>query len=108
MYNRIRNNYKTRIAKIVAELCGYDIKRIKSETSFSYDLGMDSLEITELFLRVEKEFNVFIPDAESEKLKTVDDVVKYIIGSKQKTNVLSKIQNVKHLRLKRFIKNRIR
>ena len=48
------------------------------ETTFIEDLGADSLDIVELIMALEEEFDLEIPDAEAEKIVTVNDVVEYI------------------------------
>ena len=48
------------------------------EASFIYDLGADSLDIVELVMALEEEFDMEIPDADAEKVVTVGDVVDYI------------------------------
>ena len=48
------------------------------ESKFTEDLGCDSLDILEIVLSVEKEFNISIPDAKMDHLKTVQDLVNYV------------------------------
>jgi acyl carrier protein len=48
------------------------------EASFIEDLGADSLDIVELVMEFEKEFNIDIPDEDAEKLRTVGDAVAYL------------------------------
>ena len=69
-----------KVAKIIEEQLGVDQERIKPEASFIDDLGADSLDIVELVMAMEEEFDMEIPDEDAEKLKTVDDVTKYIEG----------------------------
>ncbi|AKJ02519.1 Acyl carrier protein [Archangium gephyra] len=51
---------------------------IKPESSFIEDLGADSLDIVELVMAMEEEFEVEIPDEEAENIKTVGDAINYI------------------------------
>ena len=51
---------------------------VKMESTFIDDLGADSLDIVELIMAFEEEFNIEIPDEAAEKIKTVQDVVTYI------------------------------
>lgn len=67
-----------KVTKIIEEQLGVDVERIKPEASFIDDLGADSLDIVELVMAMEEEFDMEIPDEDAEKLKTVDDVTKYI------------------------------
>ena len=69
-----------KVAKFIKEQLGVDAERIKPEASFIDDLGADSLDIVELVMAMEEEFDMEIPDEDAEKLKTVDDVTKYIEG----------------------------
>ncbi len=67
-----------RIKSIIVRQSGINLKEITLETSFLHDLGVDSLEVIELFMMFEEEFNVEIPDEGSEKIHTVGDFIKYI------------------------------
>ena len=69
-----------KVTKIIKEQLGVDAERIKPEASFIDDLGADSLDIVELVMAMEEEFDMEIPDEDAEKLKTVQDVTKYIEG----------------------------
>ena len=53
-------------------------EEIKTNSSFIEDLGADSLDIVELVMQMEEEFEVEIPDEEAENIKTVQDAVNYI------------------------------
>jgi acyl carrier protein len=55
-----------------------DPERVKPESSFIDDLGADSLDIVELVMAMEEEFEIEIPDEDAEKLRTVQDVMKYL------------------------------
>ena len=69
-----------RVQKIIEEQLGVDTDRVKPEASFIDDLGADSLDIVELVMAMEEEFDLEIPDEEAENLKTVQDVYSYIEG----------------------------
>ncbi len=69
-----------RIKKIIEEQLGVEGDRIKPEASFIDDLGADSLDIVELVMAMEEEFDIEIPDEDAEKLRTVSDVTKYLQG----------------------------
>lgn len=71
-----------KINKIIEEQLGVEADRIKAEASFIDDLGADSLDIVELVMAMEEEFELEIPDEEAEKLKTVQDVHTYITSKK--------------------------
>ena len=67
-----------KIKKIIEEQLGVEGDRIKPEASFIDDLGADSLDIVELVMAMEEEFDLEIPDEDAEKLRTVADVAKYV------------------------------
>ena len=67
-----------KVRGIVADQLGVDAEEVKEDSTFVDDLGADSLDIVELIMRFEDEFGVEIPDEKAEKIKTVNDIVKYI------------------------------
>ena len=67
-----------RVKKIIMEQLGTVESSVTMEASFLDDLGADSLDIVELVMAIEEEFDVEIPDADAEKVVTVGDVVEYI------------------------------
>ena len=66
------------IRKIIAENLRIDIDSIKGESKFVEDLGADSLNIVEVVMAIEEEFDIEIPDEDAEDLETVDQLEKYI------------------------------
>lgn len=68
-----------RVKKIIIDQLGIDASKITEESSFVDDLGADSLDIVELIMAFEEEFDVEIPDEDAEKIKTVEDATKYLI-----------------------------
>ena len=71
-----------KVKGIVVEQLGVDEKEGKLEAPYIDDLGADSLDIVELIMAFEEEFNVEIPDDVAEKIKTVKDTVEYIDSAK--------------------------
>ncbi|MDQ7056364.1 acyl carrier protein [Persephonella sp.] len=67
-----------RIKEIIADQLGIDVEQIKPESKFVDDLGADSLDVVELIMAFEEEFDVEIPDEDAEKIQTVGDVIEYI------------------------------
>ena len=67
-----------RVKKIVVEHLGVEAEKVTEDASFIDDLGADSLDIVELVMTMEEEFDMDIPDEEAEKMKTVGDVINYI------------------------------
>ncbi|WP_020560661.1 acyl carrier protein [Thiofilum flexile] len=72
-----------RVKSIVVEQLGVDEEEVKTEASFTEDLGADSLDIVELVMAFEEEFGIEIPDEEAEKIATVRDAIDYIEAHKQ-------------------------
>lgn len=67
-----------RVKKIVAENLDVDIDKVASEASFIDDLGADSLDLVELVMAFEEEFNIEIPDDVQESIRTVGDAITHI------------------------------
>ena len=67
-----------KINTIITEKLGVTIDRVKPEASFINDLGADSLDIVELVMAMEEQFDIEISDEDAEKLKTVQDVYSYL------------------------------
>ena len=66
------------IKGVIAKQLGLKAEQLKDEATFMGDLGTDSLEIIELVMALEDEFEIDIPDEDAEKLLAVGDVVNYI------------------------------
>ncbi len=69
---------EARVRTIVADQLGVPEEEIKPEARFIEDLGADSLDIVELIMAMEEEFETEIPDEEAEKIQTVSDTIEYI------------------------------
>jgi len=67
-----------KVKNVVVEQLGVTEGSVTLEASFIDDLGADSLDIVELIMALEEEFNIEIPDSDAEKVVTVGDVVDYI------------------------------
>ena len=67
-----------RVNKIVVEHLGVEADKVNEAASFIDDLGADSLDIVELVMAFEEEFNVEIPDDAAEKIATVKDAIDFI------------------------------
>ena len=67
-----------KVKSIIIEQLGVTEASVTMEASFIDDLGADSLDIVELIMALEEEFDIEIPDADAEKVVTVGDVVDYI------------------------------
>ena len=62
---------ESKVVEIIVDKLGVDAAEVKSEASFTNDLGADSLDTVELIMELEKEFGVTIPDSDAEKIQTV-------------------------------------
>jgi acyl carrier protein len=67
-----------RVTKIIVDRLGVEESEVKLESSFKEDLKADSLDVVELVMELEDEFDMEIADEDAEKIATVKDVVDYI------------------------------
>ncbi|MEN9799727.1 MAG: hypothetical protein RL653_3424 [Pseudomonadota bacterium] len=76
-------NIESKVKNIITDQLGVSEDEIKLESSFIEDLGADSLDIVELVMAMEEEFEVEIPDEEAANIKTVGDAINYIKNHKK-------------------------
>ncbi len=82
MSNEITNNeIAARVIKIVAKQLGVVEAEVKNESSFTADLGADSLDNVELVMALEDEFGMEIPDEHAEKIVTVQLAIDYAVAN---------------------------
>lgn len=67
-----------RVKELVVEQLGVDAEEVTDDASFVDDLGADSLDIVELVMAFEEEFDLEIPDEDAEKIQTVAHAIEYI------------------------------
>ena len=67
-----------KVIEIVCENLGVNKEQVTRQTSFQEDVGADSLDIVELVMELEEEFEITIPDEQAEKIKTVGEAIDYI------------------------------
>ena len=67
-----------KLQDIIADVLNVQKDEIKPETTFVDDLGADSLDVVDLLMSIEDEFELEIPDEETDNIKTVGDLVQYI------------------------------
>lgn len=67
-----------RVADIIVEQLQVSKDEVVPEASFVDDLGADSLDIVELVMAMEEEFDVEIPDEDAEKIQTIGDAITYL------------------------------
>jgi acyl carrier protein len=76
--DRIVPSVEERVVDIVCENLGVSKEQVTRSTSFQEDMGADSLDIVELVMELEEEFEITIPDDQAEKIKTVGEAIDYI------------------------------
>jgi acyl carrier protein len=75
---KMASSVQARVKEIVCEQLGVNEEEVTPEASFIEDLGADSLDIVELVMALEEEYEMEISDEDAEKIKTVQDVITYI------------------------------
>lgn len=68
----------TKLKAIIVDKLGVEESDVTPNANFTTDLGADSLDTVDLIMNIEKEFNITIPEDESEKILTVGDAIDYI------------------------------
>ena len=74
-----------KVKKVIAEQLGKTEEEIKEQASFLGDLGADSLDIVEMIMTLEEEFDTEISDEEAEKIQTVQQAIDYIMARLEAT-----------------------
>ncbi|HAK43525.1 MAG TPA: acyl carrier protein [Clostridium sp.] len=67
-----------RVKKVIAKELGIEVEELNINASFTDDLGIDSLEIFEIVMSLEEEFDIEIPNEDIENIKNVQDISSYI------------------------------
>ncbi len=76
-----------KVKEIISQQLDVDLAEVKEAASFIDDLGADSLAIVELVLAFEEQFEIDIPDEDTEKIRTVGDAISYIQEHKAKWRI---------------------
>ncbi|MCI5911464.1 MAG: acyl carrier protein [Oscillospiraceae bacterium] len=71
-----------KLKDLIADQLDVDVDSITEDSNIQEDLGADSLDIVDLMMAIEEEFDVEIPDEKLEGIKTVGDIAKYIEANK--------------------------
>lgn len=79
-------NVEEKVRNIICDQLAVEPEKVTVTASFIDDLGADSLDIVELVMTMEEEFDLDIPDEDAEKMKSVGDVIKYISGKSAASN----------------------
>lgn len=74
-----RDKVTAQVKELIADSLGVDQGGIQVSSSFIDDLGADSLDIVELVMAIEKDFELDIPDEDAERISTVQDAIDYIL-----------------------------
>lgn len=69
---------RERIMELIAEQFNYKVEDLNLDMSFQDDLNADSIELVELIMSIEDEFELELQDEDLEKLQTIGDVIDYI------------------------------
>jgi acyl carrier protein len=69
---------ESRVKEIIVDQLGVDEKEVTLEAKFIDDLGADSLDLVELVMALEEEYDTEISDEDAEKIQTVGDAIEYI------------------------------
>ncbi len=72
----------SKVTKIIVDQLGVSADEVKPEAKFVDDLGADSLDLTELIMAMEEEFDIEIADDDAQKIKKVQDAIDYIEAKK--------------------------
>ena len=72
------NDIESTVTSIIVDKLGVDESDVNRDSSFTNDLGADSLDTVELIMEFEKEFDITIPDEDAEKIATVGDAIDFL------------------------------
>jgi acyl carrier protein len=74
-----RNEMQKKVVDIIANQLGVDKEMVTAEANVVDDLGADSLDVVELVMALEEAFDLEIPDEKAEKIRTVKDILEYLV-----------------------------
>jgi acyl carrier protein len=76
------DDVKEKVIKIIADQLGVKVEEVVPTASFVEDLGADSLDLTELIMAIEEEFDIEIADEDAQKMLKVQDAINYLANTK--------------------------
>jgi acyl carrier protein len=71
-----------KVKSVIAEKIGKSPSEIRDDATFIEDLGLDSLDLVDMIMKLEEEFGISIPDEDLDKIRTVKDAINYIKAKK--------------------------
>lgn len=71
-----------KVKSVIAEKIGKSPNEIRDDATFIEDLGLDSLDLVDMIMKLEEEFGISIPDEDLDKIRTVKDAINYIKAKK--------------------------
>ena len=74
----MKMSIEEKVKELVVEQLGVSAEEVKPESSFVESLGADSLDLSELIMAMEEEFDIEIDDEDAQKIATVQDAINYI------------------------------
>jgi acyl carrier protein len=77
-----KSEIDSRVKKIIIEKLGIEECEVPNAALFTNDLGIDSLDLYEIFMEIEREFEIHIPDEDAENLHTVGSLINYLKNKK--------------------------
>lgn len=72
------SDIRTRLKAIIVEQLGIEAHRVVDSASFSEDLDADSLEVVQIVMEIEEEFDLVVPDVDADRILTVGDAIRFI------------------------------
>lgn len=69
-------NVEEKVKEVIAEKLNVELSQVTDNASFANDLGADSLDTVEILMELEKQFDVRVPEEDTEKISTVGDAIK--------------------------------
>lgn len=73
-----------KVKEIISKQLSVDVKKLTEKTNIAEELGADSLDVVEILMALEEEFNISIPDEEIPNIKTIKNLADYIDANKKK------------------------